>query len=242
MKQVLVIREFDNFSRILTENQFEVINLPTIKTSQLKDLSDFQAKLKNINSYDGIFLTSKESAKTLNEQNINFKGKIYILGKRSFEILKDQNFDLFFDESASTANELLEKIPLENLKNKRFLFIRGEKSLRTIPDFLSKIAEVEETIVYRTEQNPIEIDKIKSVSEKCENGEIAAACFFSPSGAESFLEQFGAEVLQKTKIAVIGKTTADFFVKKDLNVDFIASKSTAKSFAVELLNKLKIDN
>jgi uroporphyrinogen-III synthase len=146
---------------------------------------------------------------------------------------------LFFDESANTAREMLDLIAPEELTGKRFLFIRGEKSLRTVPDFLVKIAEVEEAIVYRTRKIAVEIDKLKEIREKLAKGEIIAACFFSPSGAESFLEQFGADSLHQTKIATIGKTTADFFEKQNLTPYFVSAKAAAEDFAVGLVKYLE---
>ena len=147
---VLVIREFDEFSRILAESGFEIINLPLIETEALRDLSGFDAQLETIEDYDGIFLTSRCAARIfaerLREKKINFSGKVYILGRRSFDLLKREKLDLVFDAGVNTAREFLEKIPLKDLKNKRFLFIRGEKSLRVVPEFLGKIAEIDESM------------------------------------------------------------------------------------------------
>lgn len=243
MKKILVIREFENFSRILTEKGFEIINLPKIEVKPLEDLSDFEGKLKQISNFDGIFLTSKNSAKVLanqlDELNITFNGKVYVLGKRSFEILKDKNLDLVFFAEANSAEEMLEKISTDELKNKHFLFIRGEKSLRTIPKFLINFGTFDETVVYQNQQISLGIDKIDEIKELFEKSEIGTVCFFSPSGAESFLEQFDKRVLENSKIAVIGKTTAQFFEEQYLRVDFIAEKATSEDFAIELIEYLK---
>lgn len=243
MKKILVTGNFDKFSRILTENGLEVINLPLIEMSVIKDLSAFETKLNNIGSYDGIFLTSKNAARILAEKlcekNLSFGGKIYILGKRSFEILRNENLNLIFDKSANSAREMLENIALADLKNKHFLFVRGKKSLRIVPEFLAVTAKVDEAIVYETRKIPVETDKINFIREEIEKGEITAACFFSPSAAESFIEQFGAEILHQTKLAVIGKTTAEFFERQNLKVDFVSSKAAAEDFAVELIKYLK---
>ena len=240
--KVLVVREFDDFSRILTEHGFSVINCSAIKTVALENLSDLTAKLKKVEVYDGFFLTSAAAAEIFVEKsrelNIKFNGKIYVLGKRSFDLLKDAKLDAVYF-AANTAQEMLEKIALEDLKNKRFLFVRGEKSLRVVPDFLSGVAEVDEAIVYRTENIAIAFDKIKVLSEMSEKREIACAVFFSPSGAESFLEQCGAQILHPIIIATIGKTTADFLEKRNLKVDFTAKKTTAKDFALELVEFLR---
>ena len=243
MKSVLIIREFDEFSRILAENNFEIINLPLIEARAVNDLSDLEAKLDKLENYDGIFLTSKNAARILaeklREKNAGFGGKVYVLGKRSFEILKGENLDLFYDETANTARELLEKIPPETLKNKNFLFARGEQSLRVVPDFLSDFAQVDETIVYETREIAPGIDKINQIRRHFGKKKVIAACFFSPSGAESFIKQFGAEILHQTIIATIGKTTAEFFQRRNSRVDFISPTATAEDFAVELIDLLR---
>lgn len=243
MREILVIREFDEFSRILAEAGFRVINLPLIETRPLADLSAFEARLEKLADYDGIFLTSKNSARIVAEKlrakNIRFGGKVYVLGTRGFEILKREKLDLVFFEQANTAREMLAKIASEDLRDRRFLFVRGERSLRTIPEFLAKIATVDEAIVYETRTLAPEIDKIEAIREKLGKKEIAAACFFSPSGAESFLEQFGAPVLHQTLIATIGTTTAEFLERRNLKVEFIAAKATAEDFAAGLVDFLE---
>ena len=243
MKTVLAIRKFDDFSRVLAGNAFEIINLPLIETSAIEDLRDFDAKLENIEIYDGIFITSKNAARILagklHEKNISFDGKVYVLGNSSFEILRDENLNLVYDESANTAREMLGKIAPNKLKNKYFLFVRGEQSLRIVPEFLGELAKVDEAIVYETRKIKVKTDKINEIREKIESGEIAAACFFSPSAAESFIEQFGAEITHQIKIATIGKTTAEFFERRDLTVDFVSSKSNTEDFAAGLINYLR---
>jgi Uroporphyrinogen-III synthase len=241
---VLVVRESDVFSRILQENGFAVVNCPTIKTEPLEDLSDFQAKISSLEKYDGIFLTSRNAAEILRDglrkSGVRFGGKVYVLGKRSFEILKDENLDLKFFETANRAEEMLAAIPSKDLEGGRFLFVRGEKSLRTIPEFLKKSGAItDETVVYRTVQIAVEDCKIKEISEILESGEVLCACFFSPSAAENFLRQFGAEKLHRTKIAAIGETTAGFLEKFNLRADFVAAKATAEDFALELSEYLK---
>lgn len=240
---VLVIREFDNFSRRLAENDFEIINLPLIQTVPIENLSDFDAKIEKLENCDGVFLTSAPATeifrRRLREKNIAFGGKVYVFGKRSFDILQSENFDLIFFETASTAREMLERIARQDLTNKNFLFVCGEKSLRVVPEFLAKIAAIDEAIVYRTGKLAVESDTINEVRKKLKNGEITCACFFSPSGTASFAEQFGIEILHQTEIAAIGKTTAEFLERQNLKVNFVSPRATAEDFAGNLIEYLK---
>ena len=239
MRTILVIREFDNFSRVLTANNYEIINLPLIETKALDDLSGFKTILESIENYDGVFLTSAAAAEIFRTNlKTNYAGKVYVLGKRSYEILKDANLNLHFDAAANTAREMLENIAPDELKDKKFLFVRGEKSLRIVPEFLSKTATVDEAVVYETREIKVGIDKINELRE---NFDFAAVCFFSPSAAQVFLEQFGAEILHQTIIATIGKTTAEFLERRNLKTDFVSSKSNAENFAIELVEYLRKD-
>lgn len=238
MTSVLVIRKFDNFSRILTEQGFSVVNLPTIETVECGNLPSLNGGL-SLNRYDGIFLTSQKATEIAFREFFSkkiYNGKVYILGKSSFELLRDKNLRLSFDENVNTAQEMLERIPLEELKGKKLLFIRGKKSLGTVTEYLKKIASVDEKIVYQT--NKITVEESLKTEIEAKKNEITCACFFSPSGAESFLEQFETEFLKQTKVATIGKTTADYFAKQNLKTDFIASKATAEDFALELIEYL----
>jgi uroporphyrinogen-III synthase len=243
MSSILVVRDFDDFSRVLQENGFETINCPTIKTVPLEDLSEFENVLNGLKNYDGIFLTSAIASEIfrckLNEKALNYSGRVYVLGEKSYDVLRNEKMDLVFDKSHNRAIEMLEAIPIEMLENKRFLFVRGDKSLRVIPEYLRKFAAVEETIVYRTVNITIADEKRGEIAGKFSRNDINCACFFSPSGAESFIEQFGAPVLEETKIAVIGKTTADYFEKRDLRVVFISKSASAKDYAFELIKYLK---
>lgn len=241
---ILVVREFDNFSRILRESGFEVINCPAIETVESENSADLSAKLSAEN-YDGIFLTSRKAteifAKRLFDKDFKFSGVIYVLGESSFKILADKNIRLYFDKTANTAREMMAAIPIDELKNKRFLFIRGEKSLGTIREILGEIATLDEAIVYETRRVEIEDSLKTDVMSKLRTGQIKFACFFSPSGAESFCEQFGAQSFHQTRIATIGKTTADFFEKRNLKVDFTPERATAEDFAIELINYLTLE-
>lgn len=243
MREILVIREKDVFTQLLIENGFSVLNFPTIKTEPLADLSELDNFIAEIETFDGIFITSSKAAEIvslkLNEAGKDFNGKFYVLGKRSNVLLQKSGCEIFFSESAATAKELLDAIPQEELKNKRFLFPRGDLSLRVVPETLKEVAEVVETIVYRTIETDASVEKIVKIKEKFERDEIIAVCFFSPSGVESFLRKFENFSQSEIKLAAIGKTTARFIKEKSLRVDFVSAKTPAVDFAAEFTSYLR---
>lgn len=243
MSEILVVREKDVFTRILVENGYSVSNFPVIKTEPLADLSELENFIARIEFFDGIFITSSKAAEIvlakLGESAEKFNGRFYVLGKRSRDLLSKSGHEIFFSEEAATAKELLEAIPKAELKDKKFLFPRGNRSLRIVPATLRNIAEVFETIVYQTTE--IETDKAQllEIKEKFERGKIEVICFFSPSGVEEFLKKIDGFSQGEIKIAAIGQTTAQCVEENNLRVDFISGKPSAKDFANELISYLR---
>lgn len=241
--EILVARRKDLFSSILIEQGFTVTNFPTIKTEPLEDLSELENCLKKIENFDGIFITSSTAAEILlaklNQAQTRFHGKIFILGGKSLELFENTGVEIFFNEQANNVGDLLELIPAEELKGKRFLFPCGTRSLRVIPEKLGKIADVREVVVYKT----IATDEVKTqsdeIKEKLKSGQFAAVCFFSPSGVEGFLGEFDGFRQNNIKIAVIGKTTAAYAKDNNLKVHFISAKPTAEVFAQGLTEYLR---
>ncbi len=243
MSKILVIREKDVFTSILIENGFSVANFPVIKTEMVSDLSELENLIAEIETFDGIFITSSKAAEIvsakLSEKAKKFKGKFYVLGKRSNDLLKESGYETFYSKRATTAERLLEAIPKEELKNKKFLFPCGNRSLRIVPEILGRIAEIVETIVYQTIEVETDESELLEIKEKFERGKFDAICFFSPSGVEGFLKKFEDFSQGKIKIAAIGQTTARYVEENNLRVDFVAEKPTAKDFANELTSYLR---
>lgn len=248
-KSVLVVREFDRFGEILAENGFGVVCLSLIQTLPVEDLSDLDRKLEKLENYDGLFLTSPKAAEVFlrrfEQKNLAFGGKVYVLGNRTKTLFENTNFEIVFRENANTAAELIKSFDEKEFAGKKFLFVRGDKSLRAIPELLRDAAEVDETIVYRTIKKAFDERLIKrigvfeKVCEKFSKGEIDWICFFSPSAIEIFTEMFGEISLDAVKVAAIGATTAKSAAEHNLKVDFVSSKANAQDFAFELINYIK---
>ncbi|MDQ3633743.1 MAG: uroporphyrinogen-III synthase [Acidobacteriota bacterium] len=231
-KAVLVIREFGDFSETLIANGFEVINFPTIATSKIEDLSGLEKNIANIEKYDGIFFSSPKAAAVFLEKfDKKYRGKIYILGNRLKTLFENKGFEIVYRESVNTAEEFINSFDKSEFVAKQFLFLKGDKSLRVIPEMLKEIAEIEETVIYKTIDFEIEKEFINKINQKFSRHEINFICFFSPSGVESFLNVFGGFEQNKIKIAAVGKTTAERIKESGLEANFIAQN--AKDFAFE---------
>lgn len=237
---ILVLREESEFSRELREQGFDVLNLPMIETQKVSDLTPFRELLAEVERFDHIFLTSRASAAALaNELTPELLSKlptVHVLGDRAKEILESKGVAVKYKESANTADELLDMLGESRFAGSSILFIRGEMSLRTIPERLGKFADIQEAIVYETVDAPIENEE---AVERLASGEVEWICFFSPSGVESFGRREFAIGGRELRVAVIGETTAEGARSHGFGVDFISERASAIEFARGLARHIK---
>jgi uroporphyrinogen-III synthase len=238
---ILVIRNDDQFSSLLREAGFEVVNLELIETKAADDLAPLREKLARLSEYDGIFFTSPVAAEIfVNERNGSngFHGDVYALGQRARKVLSDAGLSVKTSDAANTADELLASFNDQEFAGKHFLFVRGEKSIRTIPERLDGKAVVDEVEVYKTEAAGVEPATYRDLYQRLKNVEIDRVCFFSPSAVERFTELFG-DHKDSVKAAAIGTTTADAARQAGFDVDFISPRSNAEDFAGGLIEHTK---
>ncbi|HUF05217.1 MAG TPA: uroporphyrinogen-III synthase [Aridibacter sp.] len=243
MRKVLVIRDRCELTRILEERGFAVENLPLVETVTLDDLSDLEERLDELDRYHGIFVTSSHAAAALRDalagRASGYTGRVFALGRQSLEILREIDVEVVIDKSATTVGEMLENLGSEEFEGKRILFVRGNRSMRTIPEFLEGTAVVDEVEVYATTFKPVETDRIVDIKNSLASEGYSAICFFSPSGVESFARIFGREPISGAIMAAIGKTTAGALVEYGLRCDLAASDPSAETLAEELAARLE---
>jgi uroporphyrinogen-III synthase len=237
----LVVRGDDDFSRRLREDGCEVVNLRLIRTEPVEDMSGLDERLAGLDSYDGVFVTSQNAAEVfvsrLRETGRSFGGKVYVLGERSRAIAGDDGLKVEFRSEANTAEEMIDSFGTREFAGKKFLFVRGNLSRRTIPDTLGNVAKIDEVEVYRTLTAEVDEDLAGAVRGRLAGGEVDWICFFSPSGVERFAQLFEVDA---AKVAVIGKTTAAAAERAGLNVDLISPTATGEGFASSLINEIRM--
>jgi uroporphyrinogen-III synthase len=242
-RAVLVIRGDDRFSEYLRQNGFEVLNLELIRTEPVDDLSEFAETIARIGEYDGIFITSPAAAeilvRQLNGDGLTFSGKTYVLGERAKAILERSGLEIAAGDAANTAEDVIASFKSDEFAGKRLLFVRGERTVGTIPKLLKGVATVDEAIVYRTcELDPGET-VVAETTIRFQKGEIGQICFFSPSGVDVFKKLFPNEDIGTLRAAAIGKTTAESVARAGFDLDFVSLRATAEDFAVGVAAHLK---
>lgn len=232
---VLVVRPDGRFSDVLRKNGCEVINLELITTEEVSDLSELDAAIHRIDLYDGIFLTSPVAAEIflshLKSESRSFEGKVYVLGKRIKTALEGSGLNVVSNAAANTAEELINAFDRAEFAGKDLLFIRGDLSVRTIPLLLGDIARVDELVVYKTIETAPEKSVVDGVENKLKAGGIDCACFFSPSGVDSFMTNFAGSDLDTVRAAAIGETTAGRAKEVGLDVVFVSKRANEEDFA-----------
>ncbi|MFL6375135.1 MAG: uroporphyrinogen-III synthase [Pyrinomonadaceae bacterium] len=233
---VIVVRRDDNFSQMLRDADIDVNNIELVTTEVLDDLSEFENSLASLDSYDGIFFTSPVAALVFIDRiEPRLKPTLYALGKRAAAALSQAGFVVRTIPGANTAHEMLTAFGEEEFAGKDLLFVRGEHSMRTIPEKLAGIADIDEIAVYRTIEVELAEQLESDIRTRLTSGQVELACFFSPSAVEAFEKRFGASV----SAAAIGETTAARARELGFTVELVASQATNHVFARELIEILQ---
>jgi uroporphyrinogen-III synthase len=235
---ILVIREDDIFSRSLRAAGVDVTNLSLIRTEPVDNQSALRESIEKIDDYDGLFFTSPSAAEIFTSEFKNagpYRGKVYAMGSRSKEVLERSGSSVEFDPSISTAEELVGFYG-DELYGKRFLFVRGDRSMQTVPNLLKNRSQMDEVVVYRTVSLRPSETEINTIRTQLDGGKFEWICFFSPSAIDAFFDLFGDGAA--TKVAVIGQTTAARASEKGLKVAFVSPQSHAVAFANALVSHL----
>lgn len=236
---ILALRGECEFSQEMRSRGFEVINLPMISTRIKSDLSFFKRIVESICEFEAIFITSRTAASAFaNEVERSGKTdlpKVYALGERSRDVLAGRGIAIQYSETVHTANDLLDHFGEARFAEKRVLFICGDRSIRTIPDRLGRVATVVEAAVYETEEA---VAEDKEVFRRVRSGEFGWACFFSPSAVDSY-RNLQLPMGDSVRIATIGSTTADLIRSHGYNVDFVSEKANARYFAKSLADHIE---
>jgi uroporphyrinogen-III synthase len=241
--EILVVRSEGQFSALLRDAGFKVTSLELIGTEPLDDLHELNDRIAALDRYDGLFFTSPAAAevfvKTFAASAVAHRPKAYVLGDRTWSVLERAGFEVSGERSANTAAELIGAYPEEEFAGKRFLFVRGNKSMGTVPRLLNAKARVDEVVVYRTAGLEPNGSILDSMRERLQRAEIGWVCFFSPSGVQRFNELFGAARWPELSVAAIGETTASAAEEGGFDVKFVSQRANTEEFAGELIEYIK---
>ena len=240
---ILVLRNDQRFSSVFRENGYEVINLEIVVTEKIDDLDELAVSIGPVDRYDGFFFTSPVAAegfvRILEHTGSRPGGKLYVLGERTKRVFEGTGFEVITRRRANTAVEFIESFDNSEFEGKRFLFVRGDQSMRTIPDRLAGIATIDEIVVYKSVEKPPGDDMVSELRNQLRRGGIDWICVFSPSGIDGFAKYFTSADFARAKFAVIGETTAGWLRESGIAVAFVSQRASANDFAEGLISHIK---
>ncbi|MGA1931477.1 uroporphyrinogen-III synthase [Arcobacter sp. YIC-464] len=169
-----------------------VENLEVFKIEYIKKDIDFE-------KYDALVFTSKNAIYSIDSFSSTWK-KIpsYVIAPKTANILEKLGGALKFTGNSGHGNDFAYEL-IPNLKNKKVLYLKAEKTVSNLVDILkNNEIKIDDEIVYKTSCNKIEKDLEKN----------SVIIFTSPSSVECFFKSFNWD--ESYKAVVIGKTTLKY--------------------------------
>ncbi len=238
MPTVLITRpktDASEFANALAQHGLRAEFFPTIDIVPITDWV-----LPTLEHYDGLIFTSANAVRhfisPLLSRAPNRFARLramnhYAVGIKTHRALQEYDIDSVLYSDKGNAEDLAELIRREGIEGKRFLFLRGTRSLGTIPDVIQKHGGTcDELVVYQT--NDLSPEASQQLSELLARDDVTWVTFFSPSAAQAFFNALpSASLPLRVRIAVIGNTTKAAVEALGFRVDAVAPVPTAEALA-----------
>ncbi len=207
------IEACDALPDILQAQGAKLISLPMIEIIPAQLNQQDKELLKNLETFDWLFFTSKNGVVNFFKQLIDVKGSTElpktlrkaVIGEKSALELDYYGYKPDFTSTGNTSEDLLEQFYKEiNPANQSVLLALGNLAEDTLFNRLSKENKVSRIDVYQTVK-PLAADN--SVLEIIRENLYDLIIFTSPSTFQNFCSFYGNENINQLKIASIGATT-----------------------------------
>lgn len=193
-----------------------------------------------LNGYDGLIFASANAARCFLSELLAREPKRfarlramnhYAVGAKTNRALREYGIDSALYSDKGNAEHLVELLARIGVSGKRFLFLRGTRSLGVIPESIQRRGGTcDELTVYETRD--IDGSRAQRLPELLARDDLAWIAFFSPSAAQSFFKLLNfAPLPSKTRIAAIGETTRRAVEELGYAVDLVAETPTAEALA-----------
>ncbi|RXK03392.1 uroporphyrinogen-III synthase [Halarcobacter bivalviorum] len=223
-------RAIDSVAENFKNNRKNIFVLSNKKVKWAKNIPLFEIKFIpkeiKLEEYDALIFTSKNAIQSINSFNKSWK-KIpsYVISPQSAKLVRSLNGNLEFVGKEKHGDKFALEIA-EELKGKRVLYLRGEKTVSKLVDILRDLeVNCEEISIYE--------NNFKKLEKKVKIPKGSKIIFSSPSTIEYFLKNF--EWDNSFHAISIGQTTAKHFPKniKPLIADDTSIEACVKK-AIEI--------
>ena len=238
-KRILVTRaraQASDFADLLEANGAEVIQFPIIKIQPIEGVN-----IPSPNEYDWIIFTSVNAVEIFYERlRENGKdarafgaGKVCAVGAKTVDALNTIGIHPDYVPSHSRGSAIAAE--MTDVNGKKILLPRAKIATADLSDGLrEKGAQVDDVPLYDTLKVAGDGDKRRNdIETDLLNGSIDFVTFTSSSTVTNFLEMFPAHaptvLLANVKVAVIGPTTQETALARDVRVDVVAKEASVES-------------
>jgi uroporphyrinogen III methyltransferase/synthase len=233
-KRIVVTRtrhQAGGLTKQLSKLGADVIELPTIKIVEPKNLLEFGELVQDCYTYDWIVFSSPNGVeaffkmfyKLYSDARSIGPAKIAVIGPGTAEKVKEYHMAVdLMPEKKFVAEGLIEKFKKdEAIEHLKVLWVRAEEAREVIAEGLNKMgAIVDEALAYRTV--PERDDNQAAIARMTEEG-ADVITFTSSSTVECFFA-LGLELPKGVKIASIGPVTTDALKERGLKPDIEAQE------------------
>lgn len=201
-------RAYNSIAEDIKNSRKNIFVLSNKKVKWAKNIPLFEIKFikKDIDleKYDALIFTSKNAIESINSFNKSWK-KIpaYVISPQSAKLVRNLNGRLEFVGKEKHGDKFAEEIA-EDLKDKKVLYLRGEKTVSRLIDILKEQGiNCDEEAIYE--------NNFKKINKKVNFPKGSKIIFSSPSTIEYFFKNF--EWDNSFYAISIGQTTAKHFPK-----------------------------
>lgn len=207
---------------LLSNKKFDdVVNIEVFKIKFLEPSKEF-----NIQKYDALLLTSKNSVYALNNFVEGWKTiPCFAIAPITAEVISKHGGNVEYVAHCSGGDEFAQEIK-EKLLDKKVLYVRATRVVSNLVSILqSNGVEVEELIAYETVCN----DTLDSI----DFDDNSVVIFTSPSSIECFFKKYSWK--ESLHAVVIGNTTAKYLPS---HIKYTISSQTSMEECVKLAREL----
>ena len=222
-----------------------IIELPTIRIEEPRDLLAFGELVQDCHTYDWIIFTSPNGVdaffkmfyKLYNDARSIGGVRIAAIGPGTADKIREYHMavDLMPDKNFVAEGLVKAFKDHQDMENTSVLWVRAEEAREVIANELTGLgAIVDEALAYRTV--PETEDNLEAIARLTEEG-ADLITFTSSSTVEHFLG-LGIPLPEGIKIASIGPVTSATLKKHDLKIDIEAKEYTIPGLVAAIEKKL----
>jgi uroporphyrinogen-III synthase len=234
----------DEMKRLFENAGAKLLEMPLIKIEPLAISPENENRVKNIEQFDWLILTSANGVhfffekfnKISDNNNLPEKIKIAVIGNKTKNKLEEYGYQSDFTNPGNTAEDFSEAF-LQHLQNEKehpnVLLALGKLARTVIQEQLKNIANCTRIDLYTT-VIPDTVDQ--NIMQQIKEDRYEMLIFTSPSGIKNFLKINGTKHIASLRVACIGETTARTAKENEIEPLVVAEDASAKGLVDSIIN------